>query len=107
MTSLPSDTSRAMHYRDRPRASARALAALASGPRRVRRRPRSVDERALIRRMALLAVAQREAEGRLVRVGHRHYIMRTRPELEQSDANSSAPTVYSPQFTHHEEGSDG
>jgi hypothetical protein len=56
--------------------SVRALARFAQGPRRIRRRPRTEDDRALIRRMALAEIACRAREGRLVRVGEREYELR-------------------------------
>lgn len=62
-----------------PVGSVRALAVLAGGPRRVRRRPRTADDRALIARMALLEVERRQAEGRLVRLGPREYELHLRP----------------------------
>jgi len=56
--------------------SVRALARFAQGPKRVRRRPRTEDDRALIRRMALAEIACRAQEGRLVRIGEREYVLR-------------------------------
>lgn len=44
--------------------------------RRVRRRPRSAEERAMIIRSAVAAVGRREREGRLVRLGPREYAVR-------------------------------
>lgn len=55
--------------------SVRALARLAGGPKRIRRRPRTDGDRAMILRMALLEVRARRAEGRLVRLGPREYEM--------------------------------
>jgi hypothetical protein len=63
---------------DRPRGSARAAAQLAQKQRRIRRRPRTAEERELIIRMALVEVARRHAEGRLVRLGPRAYEMHPR-----------------------------
>lgn len=58
--------------------SVRALARFAGGPRRVRRRPRTSEDRAIIRRMALVELARRSREGRLVRIGPREYELRPR-----------------------------
>lgn len=61
-----------------PLGSVRALATLADRRKRVRRRPRTADDRALIARMALLEVERRRAEGRLVRLGPREYELHPR-----------------------------
>jgi hypothetical protein len=61
-----------------PRGSVRALAIMADRGRVVRRRPRTDDDRAIIRRMALLEIAARFAEGRLVRLGPREYELHPR-----------------------------
>jgi len=65
-----------------PAGSVRALARLANTPRRVRRRPRTEEDRAMIHRMALLEIEARRAEGRLVPVGEREYELR--PKLDAS-----------------------
>lgn len=57
---------------------ARRLAQIASAPDRVRRKPRSPIEAKLLLRSAVKSVADREADGRLVRLGPRHYELRPR-----------------------------
>lgn len=57
---------------------ARQLARIANSPDRVRRKPRSPIEARLLLRSAVKSVADREAEGRLVRLGPRHYELRPR-----------------------------
>lgn len=49
----------------------------AAGPV-TRGRPRSIEEHAVLQQAALDSVARREAEGRLVRLGTRHYELRDR-----------------------------
>lgn len=56
-----------------PKGSVRALALMAGGQHRHRCRPRTRGDRAIITRMALVEVARRKAEGRLVRIGPREY----------------------------------
>ena len=72
--------------------SVRALAKFAGGPKRIRRRPRTDDDRAMIRRMAMLEVARRVAEGRLVRLGPREYELHPRTTPGAS-ANGTSPPV--------------
>ena len=54
-----------------PKGSVRALALMANGQHRHRRRPRTRGDRNIISRMALVEVARRIAEGRLVVLGPR------------------------------------
>ena len=61
-----------------PKGSVRALAMLADEKRGPRLRPRTEDDRAIIRRMALIEVSARRAGGRLVRLGPREYELRPR-----------------------------
>ena len=61
-----------------PKGSVRALALMAHGQRRHRHRPRTSGDRAMITRMALVEVARRRAEGRLVRIGPREYELHLR-----------------------------
>lgn len=44
--------------------------------RRIRRKPRTAEERAMIIRSVVAAVERREREGRLVRLGPREYAVR-------------------------------
>lgn len=55
---------------------ARLMAEIAECNQRYRRKPRDPDEAVLLIRSAVNAVARREAEGRLVRLGPRHYELR-------------------------------
>ena len=72
------------------RGSVRALAKFAGGPKRIRRRPRTDDDRVMIHRMAMLEVARRVAEGRLVRLGPREYEVHLRTASGAS-ANGTSP----------------
>ncbi len=51
---------------------------IAAEPDRRRRKPRDPVEAELLVRSAVAAVARREAEGRLVRLGPRHYELKDR-----------------------------
>jgi hypothetical protein len=51
----------------------RLIASLSEGPRVPRRKPRSPEQNAVLEHAALAAIAAREAEGRLVRIGPRRY----------------------------------
>ena len=44
--------------------------------RRIRRKPRTAEERLMIIRSVVAAVERREREGRLVQIGPRDYVMR-------------------------------
>jgi hypothetical protein len=57
------------------RGSMRALAQMASQPRR-RTRPRTAEETRMLERSALSAMKRRELEGRLVRTAPREYVLR-------------------------------
>lgn len=46
--------------------------------RRIRRKPRSAEERAMIIRSVVAAVKRRERDGRLVQLGPREYAVRPR-----------------------------
>jgi hypothetical protein len=72
-----------------PRGSMAAIARLAGGKKRVRRKPRTDDDRALIARMALVEVERRIADGRLVRLGPREYEMRPRAVAPPSTRNAT------------------
>jgi hypothetical protein len=56
----------------------RASARLAQNKHRVRRKPRTSEESAMLMRMALASVRERKASGRLVRVGLREYVLHPR-----------------------------
>lgn len=62
---------RAMRARTLP-----AVVRLAGQPR-IRRKPRTDEERAALIRSVVAAVERREREGRLVRTGPRSYVYRT------------------------------
>lgn len=56
--------------------SMRVLARLAGARRNIRRKPRSAEQQAMLRAMAMGAVSQQLESGRLQRVGPREYVLR-------------------------------
>lgn len=62
----------------RRRVNTRLMAQIAEAPDRRRRKPRDPVEAELLIRHAVEAARRREAEGRLVRLGPRHYELRDR-----------------------------
>lgn len=66
--------------RARVKHSSREMAKLASARSHSARRPRSAEEAAVIRRMALGAIRTRERLGMLERVGPREYVLHNRAD---------------------------